>query len=124
VEDEVTIATVTRERNQARLAAAQHAEAYDRCVEERHRLMDERDSALAELAKLRPVYQAALWCGRATHTEDANCAAGDHDDCEWREARRALDLAVHEAMKPADYEERKSTALNAAIDAATTGSKP
>lgn len=59
----------------------------------------ERDALRAEVERMRPVYEAALWYGRATHTDDANCAAGDHDDCEFRVARKALETAIATASQ-------------------------
>ncbi len=59
----------------------------------------ERDELRAEVERMRPVYEAAIWYGRATHTDDANCAAGDHDDCEFRVAREALNAALAKEPK-------------------------
>jgi predicted RNase H-like nuclease (RuvC/YqgF family) len=78
---------VEADRDSARDAHRMMSDAYDRKVEECHALA-------ARCERMTAVYEAALWYGRATHTDDANCAAGDHDDCEWRQARKALEAAV------------------------------
>lgn len=48
----------------------------------------------AECECMRPIYVLALTFVDAEHVRNANCAAGDHDECPAREAEIALREAV------------------------------
>ena len=48
----------------------------------------------AEVETMRPIYVLALAFVDAEHVRNANCSAGDHDECPAREAEIALRAAV------------------------------
>lgn len=55
--------------------------------------------ALTIAASARPIVDAAIAVYRSGHTNDANCAAGDHDDCTQPAALRRLLVAVEAHVK-------------------------
>lgn len=51
----------------------------------------------AEVARMRPIVEAAVKWRAATHTGDANCMAGDCDDCDARVAAGELEATIDAA---------------------------
>jgi hypothetical protein len=51
-----------------------------------------------EIERMRPVYEAAKVWRRAPHTFDANCSAGDCDECEAKHALTRLEGAIDSAI--------------------------
>lgn len=51
-----------------------------------------------EVEKMRPVYEAAVGWFKATHTGDANCSAGDCDDCDARTQEGVLRVRIARSL--------------------------
>lgn len=65
---------------------------------EPYRAQAEVDELKAEVERMRAVYEAAVAWFKGGHTGDANCAAGDCDDCDARTKEGALRVEIAKAL--------------------------